>query len=327
MMEATRTAHTPKTVADVAASLVPGGEEALPIPTGFEPLDTALEGGFRPRELVIVGGAPGIGKTVATLQWARNAAASGRAAVYACYEHDEATLLGRLLMQEVGNLGGSARSAHETRSTVRAVTRGEVRLEDVADDALLRAAYEGLDDYAHRLWLVRASGVDTRLSTLAEMAEDFGRGSILFVDYLQKIPTTIPTANEAERAAHLAAGLKELAMEREIAVVAVAAGDESALSARRLRFEHLKGSAGLAYEADIVLMLNEKALAVSKAHSAYDSVRAASFRDQIVLSIDKNRGGPAPIDMEHGKDLSHYRFSPQGAIVEDRLVDELFYQE
>jgi len=327
MIEASHTKHTPRTVAEIAAGIVPGGDAALPIPTGFEPLDTALEGGFRPRELTIVGGGPGVGKTVATLQWARHAAATGRAAVFACYEHDEATLLGRLLMQEVGNLGGSARSAHETRSTVRAVTRGEVRLEEVAHDALLRAAYEGLDEYAHRLWLVRASGVDTTLNTLAEMADDFGRGSILFVDYLQKIPSSIPTANDAERASHLAAGLKELAMEREIAVVAVAAGDDSALSARRLRFAHLKGSAGLAYEADIVLMLNEKAMAVSKAHSAYDSVRAASFHDQIVLSIDKNRGGPSSIDMEFDKDLSHYRFSPQGAIVEDRLVDELLYLE
>jgi replicative DNA helicase len=327
MIEATKGAHTPRTVADVAAGLVPGGEEALPIPTGFEPLDTALEGGFRPRELVIVGGAPGVGKTVVTLQWARHAAASGRAAVFACYEHDEATLLGRLLLQEVGNLGGSTRSAHETRSTVRAITRGEVRLEDVAHDVLLRAAYEGLDEYAHRLWLVRASGVDTTLSTLAEMADDFGRGSILFVDYLQKIPSNVPTVGDVERAAYLASGLKELALEREIAVVAVAAGDESALSARRLRFEHLKGSAGLAYEADIVLMLNEKALAVSKSHSAYDTVRAQTFKDQVVLSIDKNRGGPSPIDMEFTKDLAHYRFSPQGAIVEDRLVDDLFYQE
>ncbi len=44
MIEATKSAHTPRTVADVAAGLVPGGLEALPIPTGFEPLDTALEG-------------------------------------------------------------------------------------------------------------------------------------------------------------------------------------------------------------------------------------------------------------------------------------------
>jgi hypothetical protein len=99
------------------------------------------------------------------------------------------------------------------------------------------------------------------------------------------------------------------------------------LSARRLRLLHLRGAAGLAYEADIVLMMNEKALAVSKAHSAFDTLRAQEFEGQIVLSVDKNRGGPAPIDMEFKKDLAHYRFEPEGAIVQDRLVDTLLNPE
>jgi hypothetical protein len=74
-------------------------------------------------------------------------------------------------------------------------------------------------------------------------------------------------------------------------------------------------------------MMNEKALAVSKAHSAFDAVRALEFNNQVVLSVDKNRGGPAPIDMEFTKDLAHFRLEPQGAIVEDRLVDTLLYPE
>ena len=83
----------------------------------------------------------------------------------------------------------------------------------------------------------------------------------------------------------------------------------------------------IAYEADIVLMLNEKALAVSKSHSAFDPLRAAEFNKQVVLSVDKNRGGPAPVDMEYTKDLAHFRLRPTGAIVEERLVDDLLYPE
>jgi len=325
----TQSTQAPRTVTEVAAGLAVDQDAASPVPTGFEPLDTALEGGFRTRELVIVGGAPGIGKTSVALQWARHAAAVGRAAVYACYEHDEATLLGRLLLQELGDLGGEdAPASHRTRSAVRAVTRGEARLEDeLSDHPLLRAAYERLDDYAHRLWLVRASSIDTGLDELREMLAGYGRGAVLLVDYLQKIRSGVDTSTEVDRVAHLAGGLKELALDKDIAVVAVVAGDESALSARRLRLQHLRGSAGLAYEADIVLMLNEKALAVSKSHSAFDPVRAQTFNNQVVLSVDKNRGGPAPIDMEFTKDLAHFRLEPQGAIVEDRLVDSLLYPE
>ena len=58
-----------------------------PFPTGFEPLDAILGGGVRAQDLVLVGGRPGIGKTIAMLQWARHIAQTGRHAVYACYEH------------------------------------------------------------------------------------------------------------------------------------------------------------------------------------------------------------------------------------------------
>ncbi len=329
MIDATQSTQAPRTVAEVAAGLGVGQDAASFVPTGFEPLDTILEGGFKTRELVIVGGLPGIGKTSIALQWARHAAAVGHAAVYACYEHDEATLLGRLLLQEVGNLGGGdAAASHRTRSAVRAVTLGKARLEDeLSDDPLLRAAYERLDDYAHRLWLVRASGIDTGLDEIRELMAGYGRGAVLFVDYLQKIRSDVDTVSEVDRVAHLAGGLKELALDKDVAVVAVVAGDESALSARRLRLQHLRGSAGLAYEADIVLMLNEKALAVSKSHTAFDPVRAQTFTNQVVLSMDKNRGGPAPIDMEFSKDRAHFRFEPHGAIVEERLVDDLLYPE
>jgi replicative DNA helicase len=329
VINATEDRNTPRTIAEVVARLESGRVSASPVPSGFEPLDTVLEGGFRTRELVIVGGLPGIGKTAIALQWARHAASRERPVVYACYEHDEATLLGRLLTLEIGELSaGNSALSSLARSSVRAVTRGESRLEDeLPGNVLLRAAYERLGDYAEQLQLVRASGVATGLEELDRMAARRGPGTVLFVDYLQKIPIDRNGSAEADAVTRLAEGLKDLSLERDIAIVAIVAGDESGLHARRLRLHHLRGAAGLAYEADIVLMLNEKALAVSKSHSAFDPLRAETFKNQVVLSIDKNRGGPAPVDMEFEKDLSHYRMEPSGGFVEDRLVDNLMHPE
>ena len=59
------------------------------IPTGFEPLDKILDGGLRSRDLTLVAGVPGVGKTVMALQWARNVAAHGFNTAYVCYEHDD----------------------------------------------------------------------------------------------------------------------------------------------------------------------------------------------------------------------------------------------
>ncbi len=78
--------------------------EYIPVPTGFDPLDGMIGGGLRKTELVLLGGAQGIGKTIATLQIARNIAMrSGQYAFYLSYEHTETHLMNRLLCLESVN--------------------------------------------------------------------------------------------------------------------------------------------------------------------------------------------------------------------------------
>ena len=68
-------------------------------------------------------------------------------------------------------------------------------------------------------------------------------------------------------------------------------------------------------------MLNDKITAVSKRHTAFDTVRADDFRGLVVLSIEKNRNGPSGINLEFRKDFVHYRFNPVGAVLEEELID------
>src|SRR5579864_8216627 len=67
----------PRSVAEVLASVdqmvrTGAAQELIPFPTNFTPLDQVLAGGLRPGDMMLVGGTPGVGKTVVTLQWARN---------------------------------------------------------------------------------------------------------------------------------------------------------------------------------------------------------------------------------------------------------------
>src|SRR5262245_36523572 len=72
-----------------------------PLATGFHPLDEVLNGGLRPGELLVIGGAYGVGKTIFGLQVARNVVQrSEAAAMYVCYEHDRAHLMSRLICLE-----------------------------------------------------------------------------------------------------------------------------------------------------------------------------------------------------------------------------------
>lgn len=99
-------AHLPRTLTQVlneADDRVTRGDlvDYVPLPTGFDPLDGFIGGGLRKTELVLLGGAQGIGKTIATLQVARNIAMRPDQYVfYLSYEHTETHLMHRLLCME-----------------------------------------------------------------------------------------------------------------------------------------------------------------------------------------------------------------------------------
>jgi replicative DNA helicase len=309
---------------DAGFSITPHRTRGL-FPTGMTPLDPLLGGGLRTHELALLGGAPGVGKTVAALQWARHMATQDINAVYVCFEHDEAELLNRLLAQEIAEIAhlDNAPALERLREQVRAATGGSGSLRDLrTTEALLAGAHDRLMSYADRLVLVRGDR-DTDAAALGRLAEEHGNGrTILFVDYVQKVAVPPELTLEDERNTHVAEALKDLALSQGVAVVAVAAATSAGLDARRLRLQHLRGASALAYESDVVIMLNEKAKIVSAAHLALDGVRAQAFKHYVIATVEKNRSGMANVDIELRKDFASFRFDPLGAPVLERLLDE-----
>ena len=327
MFEVHPSAPSLRSVHAVMASVDEDARGVKTVPTGFEPLDTVLEGGLRPRDLNIIGGAPGQGKTVMALQWARNAASHGRTVVYACYDHDHLTLLSRLLLLEVGDLvEGSPGASGPTRAAIRDIAMGETSLEEeLSNNLLLRAAYTRVQDYGDRLWFIHASRSETDLEALAESANHAGPGNLLIVDFLQKVPH--PDTNDLSRVTRITQGLKAIALEADVAVLAIVASDAAGLNIRRLRMHHLNGAGGIGYEADLMMLLNGKFTAVSKKHTSYDLLKVEEHKRRTVLSFEKYRHGPDAIDLEFVKDFAHYRFQPSGSHVEEALIDEVMFPE
>lgn len=320
----------PRSSRDVLASILhkrsadPGLDTRLP--TGFEPLDSVLDGGMRPEDLVVLGGKPGVGKTIAMVQWARNMASAGNRVLFASYELSERNLLSRLLMMEVG-----ARTRHldpQSRTSIARTIRDAVRQGSIGEDGevreLIRLAYDAIDHYADRLLLQRVSGYHAEPEVLARLSEEWvGAGGVLFVDYLQKVP--VKTArDDTERVLKVAESLKEVAMSQSVCVIAAAAVEAGTLGTRRLRLDHLRGSALVAHEADVALAMNEKSTALSKSHLAYDPHLYEASLNKVVFTIEKNREGPAMIHVEFDKEFSEYRFNPNGGYMTQRLVDDIF---
>lgn len=303
-------------------------------PTGFEILDSNLNGGFRSGELVLIGGPQGLGKTTWALQVGRNVARSGRSVLVFSYEHDLQTLLIRLVALESGQLDGpDAASLNRIRQAFEATDglTGSLseRLRDTDGGA---KALEVVQEYSDRLMLYRSSGnktgVDQIRDAIAKTRQETGQAPLVIVDYLQKVfvPGNVP--QESERVTTVVEALKDLALDEEVPMLAVVASDaEGITSGKRMRVNNMRGSSALAYEADTVLLLNDKYDVVARHHLVYNVGNVERFRHWAVLSIEKNRNGQAGIDLEFFKRFDQARFETDGHAVVEQLVDERVFIE
>ncbi len=319
-------------VLDTADASLTKGESAAgkAWPTGFSPLDAYLSGGVRSGELVLVGGPQGFGKTTWVLQVLRNIVAGGDHGVYFSYEHDEYTILERLLALEAGLLYGSeAVGLRRIRSALEAVDgRGELALDArLANTNGGQEALQAVRQYSKRLFFARANGSTTDLREIAARAEQIkevtGHAPVVVVDYLQKVPVPDGPSAEEERITIVAEGLKDLALRLQCPIIAIVAAErEGLVSGKRLRVNNLRGSSALAYEPDVILLMNDKYDVVARHHLVFDVGNAERFRSWAVMTIEKNRSGLDKIDLEFQKHFEQGRFDTKGNVVSEQLVDE-----
>ena len=324
-------------VLDTADAKLQRGESAAgkAWPTGFDPLDSYLSGGVRSGELVLVGGPQGFGKTMWVLQALRNMVAEGGHGVYFSYEHDEYTVLERLLALEAGLLyGPEAVGMRRIRAALEAVDgRGDLTLEErLADTSGGSEALQIVRDYSPRFFFARSNGATSDLREIAErvqaIIDSSGQLPVVVVDYLQKVPVPDGPDAEEERITLVAEGLKDLALRMQIPIIAIVAAErEGLVSGKRLRVNNLRGSSALAYEPDVILLMNDKYDVVARHHLVFDVGNAERFRSWAVMTIEKNRSGLDKIDLEFLKHFEQGRFDTNGRVVSEQLVDERVFVE
>ena len=335
----------PRSALDVLTSLnerVAQGniDDLVPIATGFVPMDKTIGGGLRPGELMLIGGAQGQGKTTMALQMARNMAASGQATVlYVCFEHDEEYLIQRMVAME-------SALAHLPQKS------GAVKIQDVKKEVVssyttsaetgtraklganprLRPSLERIARYGSNLYLMRGTATKSTIDNMRALVQehrssDDERRLVLFVDYLQKVPVIPEPNTEEEKVTRIVSGLKDIALAEGVPVVAIVAADREGLKAKRLRNHHLRGSSAINYESDIILILNDKYNIVAKVNIEFNPYQAQRYRDWVVCSIEKNRGGQDNVDLEYEKLFEYSCFDPTGRITAEKLIEERLYND
>jgi len=171
------------------------------IPTGFASIDKILGGGLRRRDLIVLGGDVGVGKSSLALAVALRVAQAGSSVAFCSGEMDEDRLLERALALEGKVQIDDLRSAKLTEERRAAVGAAALRLRDLP----LRfhpLTGRQFDDTLEAVWEPEPS--------------------LLIVDYLQLLPPPAPRSTRDEDASEALRALKAVALERRIACLAVA---------------------------------------------------------------------------------------------------------
>lgn len=339
-------AHLPRTLTQVmseANERVVRGDlvDYVPMPTGFDPLDGFIGGGLRKTELLLLGGAQGIGKTIATLQIARNIAMRpDQYAFYLSYEHTETHLMHRLLCLESVNppemdlnQGLRLRDLYQIIVAQRAKEfmgrdGGAGSLQTILrDNSRTASALARMGRYADRMILVKASPAVTTLRAIKEMTarlcDATGGNVTVFVDYLQKIAVHPERPrDENDKVTMIVEGLKDIALSLDVPVWSIVAADRDGLKSKRIHLFHLRGSSALDYESDIAIIMNNKYQIMSKDHVTFNPYNAKQYRDWVVFTVEKNRAGRSMQDMEFQLHGQHFAFDPKGQKVQQQLIDD-----
>lgn len=223
-----------------------------PMPTGITDIDKAIGGGFIRQQLVLLGAAPGAGKT-ALAQWIfEGMAKRGTACVYLNLEMSREQILARSI----------ARLAAVGGQTIRptAILQG-YDWTDAQRAAILNAAEEYKSTIAPRM-IYNPDGVTANLGSIlayieteaqrAEKAE--APAPCVVLDYLQ-IVNGDPREDAASVIKRAVAGLKEYAIRHNTLVFVIIAHNRTSNSTGNVSMESGRDTSALEYGADLQLAL------------------------------------------------------------------------
>lgn len=223
-----------------------------PMPTGITDIDRALDGGFMRQWLILLGAAPGAGKT-ALAQWIfEGMAQRGIDTVFLNLEMSREQILARSFSRL------TARNGQEIKANV--ILQG-YRWTDAQRAAILEAAEEYKFTIAPRM-IYNPDGVTANLDSIlayieaeAQRAETAGRPApCVALDFLQ-IVTGEPREDAASVIKRAVTGLKDYAVKHNSLAFVIIAHNRQSNATGAVSMESGRDTSALEYSADLQLAL------------------------------------------------------------------------
>lgn len=232
------------------------------LPTGWIDLDDKLTGGLRPGHLTVVGARPSVGKSLVATELAAAVASTGAGVLFSSLEMSSAEVTDRI-------------TASRTRIPLDILTAG--RADEEQMDALARFHTRAhtwpleIDDRAN----VGVSGIRGRARDLTRRPRGL---SLVIVDYLQLVSPADKRAPREQQVASISRGLKLLARDLQVPVVALAQVNRgpAARENKRPVMSDLRESGAIEADADEVWLLHRD---------------DEAFPGELEVNVVKNRHG------------------------------------
>lgn len=221
-----------------------GASSLRGIPSGFSSLDNILSG-FQKSDLIILGARPSVGKTSLALDIARQAAFEAKVPVgIFSLEMSRDQIVERFLSSESG------------------IPLWRLRTGRINDDLEFQMIQQGLDRLSNSPIFIDDSPSPTVLqirSLARRLQMEHGLGLIL-VDYLQLVAHRTRSDNVVQQISEISRGLKGLARELSVPVIAVSQLSRSVeqRDTHLPRLSDLRDSGSIEQDADVVLFIYRK---------------------------------------------------------------------
>lgn len=247
--------------------------EITGVSTGFKSLDSRILG-LQPGQLIIMAARPGMGKTALALNWAVAAAKQTTlpVAVFS-YEMMYAELSMRLLASEACIDGRKLKTKDFNEMDLRAISGAIQRLSNIPI-------------------YINDSGSTTLLdirSYCRKIKAERGLAMIV-IDYIGLMPMHVKKQSREQEIAELSRGLKMLANELEVPIVALSQLNRSATSRtdRRPQLQDLRESGSLEQDANIVCLIHRE--------DYYDPMTPKKGIAEVIIAKNRN-GEPGTVEL------------------------------
>jgi replicative DNA helicase len=260
------------------------GKAITGTPSGFEDLDN-ITGGFQPGNLIILAARPAMGKSALMANFAENAALDSKQAVALfSLEMSESELAQRFIASQASIKGDDLRKGKVPASRWPKILQASNRL---AESPLY------IDDSSDLTVL----DVRAKSRRLAQQNAD-GLGLIL-IDYLQLMRAPGGIENRVEQIGQISRGLKTLARELDVPVIALSQlnrGVEQRTEKRPL-LSDLRESGSLEQDADVVMFIYRD--------EYYDKESEREGIADLIISKHRN-GGLGVVELAFQKEFPRF---------------------